>query len=65
MEMVRRSDADAACEVEVPEWLGGLARGATRPDALRHAEDALRFWLKTAPEDGREIPQPRGWLVYA
>ena len=55
---------NAADVVEVPELPGCLAHGATRPDAIRNAEDAIRFWLKTAQEEGREIAQPRGWLVY-
>jgi predicted RNase H-like HicB family nuclease len=59
------SDEDAAYVVEVPELPGCLAHGATRQDALRNAEDAIRFWIKTAQEDGLEIPQPRGRLVYA
>jgi predicted RNase H-like HicB family nuclease len=28
-------------------------------------EDAIRLWLKTAQDDGLEIPRPRGCLVYA
>jgi predicted RNase H-like HicB family nuclease len=59
------SDEDSAYVVEVPELPGCLAHGATRQDALRNAEDAIRFWIKTAQEDGLEIPQPRGRLVYA
>jgi predicted RNase H-like HicB family nuclease len=59
------SDEDAAFIVEVPELPGCLAHGATRQEALRNAEDAIRFWIKTAREDGLEIPQPRGRLVYA
>ncbi len=37
----------------------------TRPGAIRNAEDAIRLWIKTAKEDGVEIPQPRGRLVCA
>lgn len=59
------SDEDAAYMVEVPELPGCLAHGATRQDAIRNAEDAIRFWVKTAQKDGLEIPQPRGRLVYA
>ena len=59
------SDEDAAYVVEVPALPGCLAHGATRQDALCNAEDALRFWIKTAQEDGLEIPHPRGRLVYA
>jgi predicted RNase H-like HicB family nuclease len=37
----------------------------TRPGAIRQAEAAIRLWIKTAKEDGLEIPRPRGRLVYA
>ena len=59
------SDEDAAFVVEVPELPGCLAHGSSRQEAIRNAEDAIRLWIKTAQEDGMEIPQPRGRLVYA
>jgi len=42
-----------------------MAHGKTRSEAIRQAEAAIRLWIKTAKEDGLEIPQPRGRLVYA
>jgi predicted RNase H-like HicB family nuclease len=59
------SDEDAAYVVEVPELPGCMAHGKTRSEAIRQAEAAIRLWIKTAKEDGLEIPQPRGRLVYA
>ncbi len=59
------SEEDAAYGVEVPELPGCMAHGKTRPEAIREAEAATRLWIKTAKEDGLEIPQPRGRLVYA
>lgn len=59
------SKDDNAYLVEVPELPGCLAHGATRQDAIRNAEDAVRFWIQTAKEDGLAIPEPRGRLVYA
>jgi len=59
------SSDDAAFVVEVPELPGCMAHGKTRSAAIRSAEDAIDLWLKTAKEDGLEIPQPRGRLVYA
>ncbi len=53
------SEEKAAYVVEVPELPGCLAHGPTRQDAIRNAEEAIRFWMKTAQEDGLEIPQPR------
>ena len=59
------SNEDDAFVVEVPELPGCMAHGKTRQTAIRNAEDAIVFWVKTAKDDGLEIPQPRGRLVYA
>jgi len=59
------SDEDAAYVVDVPELPGCMAHGATRHAAMKNAEDAIKFWLKTAKEDGLDIPAPRGRLVVA
>jgi predicted RNase H-like HicB family nuclease len=59
------SDEDDAYVVEVPELSGCMAHGKTRQDAITSAEAAIRFWIKTAKDDGRDIPQPRGRLVFA
>src|ERR1019366_8271963 len=56
---------DAAYVVDVPELPGCMAHGATRQAAIKNAEDAIKFWIKTAKEDGLEIPEPRGRLVFA
>ena len=49
---------DAAYVVDVPELSGCMAHGDTR-------QDAIKFWIKTAKDDGLETPQPRGRLVFA
>lgn len=59
------SAEDIAFVVDVPELRGCMAHGATRQAAIKNAEDAIQFWIKTAKEDGLEIPQPRGRLVFA
>ena len=59
------SAEDEAYVVDVPELPGCMAHGATRRDAIKNAEDAIKFWVKTAKEDGQEIPLPRGRLVFA
>jgi predicted RNase H-like HicB family nuclease len=59
------SEEDGAFVVEAPELPGCMGHGETRPAAIRNAEDAIGLWIKTAKEDGVEIPQPRGRLVYA
>jgi predicted RNase H-like HicB family nuclease len=59
------SAEDKAYVVDVPELPGCMAHGSTRLDAIKNAEDAIRFWIKTAKDDGQPIPQPRGRLVFA
>ena len=59
------STEDDAYVVDVPELPGCMAHGATRQEAIKNAEDAIKFWIKTAKDDGKEIPQPRGRLLVA
>ena len=59
------SAEDEAYVVDVPELPGCMAHGATRQGAIKNAEDAIKFWIKTAKDDGLEIPEPRGRLVFA
>jgi predicted RNase H-like HicB family nuclease len=59
------SDEDNAYVADVPELPGCMAHGSTRQAAIQNAEDAIKFWIKTAKEDGLAIPRPRGRLVYA
>ncbi len=51
--------------VDVPELPGCLAHGKSKKEALENAEKAVEFWLKTAKEDGIQIPEPKGRLMYA
>lgn len=51
--------------VEIPELPGCTAHGATKQEALQNAEEAAQLWVATAREDGIEIPQPRGRLIFA
>lgn len=50
---------------EIPELAGCMAHGATRAEAVAAAEEAISLWLETAREDGEDIPEPRGKLIYA
>lgn len=59
------SAEDKACVAEVPELPGCMAHGAARQGAISNAEAAIEFWIKTAKDDGLEIPEPRGRLVFA
>ena len=56
---------DEAYVVDVPELPGCMAHGDTRQSAIKNAEDAIKFWIKTAKEDGAAIPQSKGRLVFA
>jgi predicted RNase H-like HicB family nuclease len=59
------SAADQAFIAEVPELPGCAADGQTYQDALTNAQVIILQWIETAKELGREIPQPRGRLMYA
>lgn len=59
------SENDQKFIVEVPELAGCMADGATAIEALENVEIVISEWLETAKELGREIPQPRGKLMYA
>ena len=59
------SAEDNAFIAEVPELPGCMADGATYQEALTNVEQIAQEWIETARELGREIPVPKGKLVYA
>ncbi len=59
------SDADKAFIAEVPELLGCAADGKSYQDALGNVEVIIDEWIETALEQGREVPEPRGRLMFA
>jgi predicted RNase H-like HicB family nuclease len=59
------SEADQAFIAEVPELAGCAADGKTYQEALANVEVVIGEWIDTAKELGREIPQPKGRLVFA
>ena len=59
------SEEDQAFIAEVPELPGCAADGPTYRDAIENAEVVIQEWIATARELGREIPKPRGRLLYA
>jgi predicted RNase H-like HicB family nuclease len=59
------SDEDQAFIAEVPELPGCAADGPARQKALASAEVVIAEWIETARELGREIPQPKGRLLFA
>jgi predicted RNase H-like HicB family nuclease len=59
------SQQDDRFIAEVPELPGCMADGKTYSETLQNAEEVMREWIDYAKELGREIPEPKGRLVYA
>ena len=59
------SDRDDCFLVEVPELPGCMADGRTYGEAVTNAEQIIGEWVEMAQELGRDIPEPRGRLMYA
>ena len=59
------SHQDDAFLAEVPELPGCIADGATYAEAVENVQVIVGEWLETAQELGREIPKPKGRLMYA
>jgi len=59
------SEEDNAYIAEVPELPGCIADGAAYEEALKNVKVIIDEWIETAKSMGREIPVPKGRLVYA
>ena len=59
------NEEDGAYIAEVPELAGCMADGATYKEALENAEVVIQEWIETARALGRDIPEPKGRLIYA
>ncbi len=59
------SDEDKAYIAEVPELAGCMADGDTYEKALQNIKVIISEWIETAKSLGRNIPIPRGKLMYA
>ena len=59
------SEEDDSFIAEVPELPGCMADGANYQAAFANVEKIAQEWIETARELGREIPAPKGKLVYA
>lgn len=59
------SEQDQKFIVEVPELAGCMADGETAAEALENVETVISEWIETAKVIGREIPVPKGKLMYA
>jgi predicted RNase H-like HicB family nuclease len=51
--------------VDIPELPGCMADGETYQEATVNAEIVIREWIETAQSLGREIPKPKGRLLFA
>ena len=59
------SDEDQAFIAEVPELPGCMTDGATYSEAVANVGRVIGEWIETAKELGREIPEPKGRLMFA
>lgn len=59
------STEDQAFIADVPELAGCMADDKTYTEAVSNAEKIVEEWIATAQELGREIPEPKGRLLYA
>ncbi len=59
------SDTDDCFLAEVPELHGCMSDGKTQGEAVKNVQIVINEWIETAKEMNREIPQPKGKLMYA
>ena len=59
------SEEDQAFIAEVPELPGCAADGPTKNEALNKVEQVAREWIETAQSLGRQVPEPKGRLLFA
>ena len=59
------SEEDNFFVAEIPELPGCMADGETYQEAVVNAEEIIAEWIETAKETGKNIPAPKGRLVFA
>ncbi len=59
------SKEDDGYIAEVPELSGCMADGKTYAEALENVQQIISEWIETAKQMEREIPEPKGKLMYA
>lgn len=59
------SNEDEKYIVEVPELAGCMADGLTIHEANSNCDIVIEEWIETAKLLGREIPTPKGKLMFA
>jgi len=53
------SDPDGGYVAEIEELPGCMTQAETLDEALKVIEDARQLWIKTAYEEGQDVPLPR------
>jgi len=59
------STDDDAYIAEAPELPGCISDGKSYQEAIINLEDVVSEWIEAAQSIGREIPQPKGKLMFA
>lgn len=59
------SEEDGSFIAEVPELVVCMADGKTYEEAVKNIYVIIDEWIEVARELGREIPAPKGKLMYA
>ncbi len=59
------SAEDRSYIAEVPELPGCMADGKTYQEALSNVEIIIQEWIETAIALKRQVPQPKGKLMFA
>lgn len=58
------TDPDSGYVAEIEELPGCMTQAETIDEAFRAIEDAQQLWIKTAYDDGQDIPLPRDMEKY-
>lgn len=59
------SESDESFIVEVPELAGCKADGDTYEEAIANVKLVINDWIETAIKMGRDVPKPKGKLMFA
>ena len=59
------SEKDNAYLAEVPELAGCMADGKSHNEALTNSQIVINEWIETAISLGRNVPEPKGKLMFA
>lgn len=59
------SQEDNRFIAEVPELPGCMADGENQVEAINNVNIIIDEWIETAVLSNRNIPVPKGWLLFA